>query len=404
MWYIGSIPIVDNNHSIVATGFAFGTLAFLTISIRIYTRAILVKNLGLDDFLIVAAFLGSISYLTASIQQMNHGLGTPGYPKEPDKFLRSLFATIISYNFTQMAVKFSILFQYRRIFQTQWAKRLLLAILVYFIAYALQCISMSIFMCVPVQRYWDQSIEGRCLDQFLLHFVQAAGNTFNDILLLVFPIPFLRKLNVNRRVKAVLIAVFACGAFTCIVAVVRLHSIWLVHFQVKVEEQNIRSGDITLWSCLEINVGMICASVPALKAFFAKFLPRLLRTSKLEVTGPSGIQNRHDNSHRQDWHDHFKVSAPRSKHSVNDVESFGSRANLNRTMVMATATVQDLQDNGQFKFGHRHGEDPSSGGTTPVDEAGASTGKMGIMVQRTFETMTMEAEATRDSHVFTGRR
>lgn len=69
MWYIGSIPIVENNHSTIATGFAFGTLAFLTISIRIYTRAILVKNLGIDDFLIVAAFLGSLSYLTASIER-----------------------------------------------------------------------------------------------------------------------------------------------------------------------------------------------------------------------------------------------------------------------------------------------------------------------------------------------
>lgn len=143
---------------------------------------------------------------------MNYGLGSPGNPTQPDKFLHSLFATIISYNFTQMTIKFSILFQYRRIFQTQWAKRLLLVILIYFIAYALQCISMSIFMCVPVQRYWDQSIEGKCLDQFLLHFVQAACNTFNDILLLVFPIPFLRKLNVNKRVKAVLLGVFACGA------------------------------------------------------------------------------------------------------------------------------------------------------------------------------------------------
>lgn len=143
---------------------------------------------------------------------MNYGLGSPGYPTEPAKFLQSLYATIISYNVTQMAIKFSILFQYRRIFMTQCAARLVLVILVYFIVYALQCISMSIFMCVPVHRYWDLSAPGGCVDQFLLHFIQAAFNTFNDILLLVFPIPFLRKLHVNRRVKAVLMGVFATGA------------------------------------------------------------------------------------------------------------------------------------------------------------------------------------------------
>lgn len=81
MWYVGNIPIVEKNHSIVATGFAFSILAFLTISMRLYTRAVLVKNLGIDDFLIVAAFLGSLSYLTASIQRKH-----PKHCSRPPRF------------------------------------------------------------------------------------------------------------------------------------------------------------------------------------------------------------------------------------------------------------------------------------------------------------------------------
>ncbi|KAK4209173.1 Satratoxin biosynthesis SC1 cluster protein 4 [Rhypophila decipiens] len=389
MWYIGNIPIVEANHSIIATGFTFSILAFLTISTRIYTRAVLVKNLGVDDFLIVVAFLGSLSYLTASIEQMKYGLGSPGYPTDPPRFLQSLFATIISYNVTQMTIKFSILFQYRRIFQTQWAKRLLRLILVYFIAYGLQCVSMSILMCVPVRRYWDQADEGTCIDQFLLHFIQAAFNTFNDTILLIFPIPFLRKLNVNRRVKAILIGVFACGAFTCIIAGIRLHSIWLVHFKVAMDEQNIKSGDITLWSCLEINVSMICASVPALKAFFARYLPRFLRTSRLDISGPSGNQDRHDNYQRhQDWHDHFKPTKPNPDNS--DIESSASQANLNKILV--TVTVPDLLDDADAGLGCRLTDDIRLGRMSPGGEraTGATTGKMEIMVQRTFETLAIE--------------
>lgn len=33
--------------------------------------------------------------------------------------------------------------------------------------------------------------------------------------------------------------------------------------------------DIALWSCLEINIAAICASIPALKALFVKIIPKL---------------------------------------------------------------------------------------------------------------------------------
>lgn len=60
MWYIGDIPIVEANHAMVVAGFVFSTLAFITISMRIYTRAVLVKNVGIDDVLVVVAYVRSV--------------------------------------------------------------------------------------------------------------------------------------------------------------------------------------------------------------------------------------------------------------------------------------------------------------------------------------------------------
>lgn len=144
---------------------------------------------------------------------MRYGLGQTGIPKELDKFLISLYVTIISYNFTQMAVKFSILFQYRRIFQTQVAKRLTLILLCWFTLYGIQCVMTSILMCVPVYKFWkpNPASPGKCMDQFALHFTQAVFNMFHDIVLFIIPIPFLRNVNVNMRVRVALIGVFACG-------------------------------------------------------------------------------------------------------------------------------------------------------------------------------------------------
>lgn len=141
---------------------------------------------------------------------------------------------------------------------------------------------------------------------------------------------------------------------------------------------------------------MICASVPALKAFFVKFLPRFLRTSRVEISGPSGNQDRHENNHHQDWRYHFKVSAPRSNHY--DIESSASRASLNKTIAIATPTGQDLSDDGEarFRYHMQLSDDLKLGRMSPAagraDGVGATTGKMEIMVHRTFETMTIETE------------
>lgn len=55
MLYVGDIPIVERNNGLVITGFLFTSLAFLAVSLRIITRAVIVRNLGPDDYLIIAA-------------------------------------------------------------------------------------------------------------------------------------------------------------------------------------------------------------------------------------------------------------------------------------------------------------------------------------------------------------
>lgn len=69
---------------------------------------------------------------------------------------------------------------------------------------------------------------------------------------------------------------------------------------------------------------------------------------------------------------------------------------------MAAVTGPDLSDDGEGGFGYGLGDDVKLGRVSPVatraDGTKAGTGKIEIMVHRTFETMTIEtpSEATRD--------
>lgn len=60
MWYIAGMPVVERNYALVANMFVWTSLALVVIFLRLYTRGVVVKRLGVDDWLMSAA-LASIT-------------------------------------------------------------------------------------------------------------------------------------------------------------------------------------------------------------------------------------------------------------------------------------------------------------------------------------------------------
>lgn len=144
--------------------------------------------------------------------EVKFGLGDAVRLDRLQSFLQSLYATVVAYGFTQLTIKFSILFQYKRIFgQTPAARKVVIGLLVWLSVYAAFCLGTSIITCWPVEKYWDATIPGACIDRSNLHYAIAGFNILNDLTLLIFPMPFLRHLHVTFRAKLVLVGVFACG-------------------------------------------------------------------------------------------------------------------------------------------------------------------------------------------------
>jgi hypothetical protein len=60
-WYIGGMVIVPRNHALVVNMFLWTSLAFIILVLRLYTRGVIIRRLGADDYLMVSAFV-SIPY------------------------------------------------------------------------------------------------------------------------------------------------------------------------------------------------------------------------------------------------------------------------------------------------------------------------------------------------------
>jgi hypothetical protein len=143
--------------------------------------------------------------------EIRYGLGEPPEPELLTPFIQATTASVISYTVCHLAVKLSITLLYLRILINRAAKRLLIGLVIYFSVYGTLCLLLTIMTCWPIERYWDNSVPGRCLDNRTLRYAFAAINIVNDIALLIAPMPWLKSLQMPRRTKFLVIGLFAIG-------------------------------------------------------------------------------------------------------------------------------------------------------------------------------------------------
>ncbi|QPC62904.1 hypothetical protein HYE67_005135 [Fusarium culmorum] len=269
--HVADIFVPDECYALVILGFLFTCLASVFVILRFITRICLVRSVGADDGFVILANLGTLGFLIAVMEQVQFGLGLPPNPKLLSPIIQATTASVISYTICHLAIKLSIAFQCFRIFITPKARRLFIGLIVYFAVYGTLCLMLSIFTCYPVAKYWDDSIPGKCLDNRALRYAFAGINIVNDITLLVAPMLFLRNLQIARRIKVVLMGVFAAGAVSVVIS-----------------QRPAKGVDIAIWSGLECNIAIMCACVPSLKPLFSRTFPSFLPSLQSSKSQSSG--------------------------------------------------------------------------------------------------------------------
>lgn len=120
----------------------------------------------------------------------------------------------IEYSPTILFTKLSVLFLYRRVFvPILWGvfdviiRVLILIICLFYIAITI----VKIWQCIPRARAWDKSVEGTCVDFSRLLNASGLFNTITDVLILLVPVKSIWNLNMKRRQKVKIVAIFTVG-------------------------------------------------------------------------------------------------------------------------------------------------------------------------------------------------
>ena len=69
----------------------------------------------------------------------------------------------------------------------------------------------AIFTCLPIYAFWDIELPHTCIDLLRYFLGTAIPNVVTDILLLVFPIPWIWKLVMPTSQKIALLGIFLLG-------------------------------------------------------------------------------------------------------------------------------------------------------------------------------------------------
>ncbi|PVI05588.1 hypothetical protein DM02DRAFT_685393 [Periconia macrospinosa] len=261
------------------------SVSVVFIALRFLTRGWIVRKYGLDDLLVgVAVVLGAVQTATISLE-VKYGLGKhvqeidiPDY----NLILKFKWVNMMVYYIANWSVKMSILALYHRIgVGHKGLPWMLQSKVVIMIAGVITAFTTAVFFaellaCQPISATWKVESKVRsCMDMSTFYTIQASINVAVDLLLLVFPMPLLRILNIDKRKKIALVLIFSIGIIPLVASVIRLVEIVVVsHMDAMAklsEDPSWRWAWVPVWGQIEVDVGIVAASLPSLSPLLKKF-------------------------------------------------------------------------------------------------------------------------------------
>ncbi|KAF2831740.1 hypothetical protein CC86DRAFT_282469 [Ophiobolus disseminans] len=278
-------PVRSKENDIRISNIVLGVISAACVMSRIIYKAVYsLGELGWDDYSVLAVlFAGLPSTIIIDRGIVPNGLGMDIWAVPFDhitNFVRYLYVLEVLY-FLQIALlKLTLLFFFLRIFPKPVIRQLLWATVAFNVLWGLAFVVTSIFQCQPISYYWtswDKEGHGKCVNINALAWSNAIISIVLDVWMLALPLFEVLQLQLSWRKKVSVAMMFFVGTFVTVVSGLRLQS--LVHFAAS-NNPTWDQTDVINWSGIEINVGIICSCMPALRVILVRLFPKILGSTQ----------------------------------------------------------------------------------------------------------------------------
>ncbi|KAK1978650.1 CFEM domain-containing protein [Colletotrichum cereale] len=278
------VPSRDRTALVWITSTVFLALGLFAFFLRVASKLLLGhQTWGPDDWVMLLAVaimipLNGLSYPIAQV-----ALGKDIWNVQPEditQFLYIFFWDELLYLAALPATKISILLFYLKIFPKRGIRIGCWVLIGLNVAYFIGFEVSSIFQCSPVEgawKAWDKEFPAKCNNINTQGWAAAISNIVLDLATLLLPLREIYGLSLSLKKKVMVMMMFCVGFFVTVISVVRLNSL-ATYATTNNATQDY--AEIGYWSTIEVPVGIICASMPAIRSLFSVVFPKVFGTTQ----------------------------------------------------------------------------------------------------------------------------
>jgi len=284
-------PTLRDNTLLVVI-ITFLVLSGLTVSARLWARGVIQRNLSLDDFMIIGALLCTISMTIVSVLAMakygfDRHVWDAFYLVHKLEAGRKMVLTMeCSYILGTGLIKLSILFFVLRMTRSgsRWIVTSVWCTTVFVSLTTVIFFILPLSECRPFSAFWHQvnykwvlaDVKYSCLDEGARVLAAGVIAVIQDVMVATLPLSTVWGLQLPVHQKMMVTAIFGGGYLSCACGIMRV--VYSYNTFYETYDVTWAAPHLFLWTNLELQVALICASIPALKVFFKHFKESTFRS------------------------------------------------------------------------------------------------------------------------------
>ncbi|KAL2856460.1 hypothetical protein BJY01DRAFT_242797 [Aspergillus pseudoustus] len=262
------MAVEDRSYLILAISWPLCSICIVLVSLRIWVRTRLIPSFGWDDASITLALLcGIINSILITISA-HHGTGRHASALTESQVLQSTKFNWLSQGFHVMSTnwgKVSVgLFLLRIIHKAKRHAPVMYGGLAFMTVVNAVCVYTIYGQCTPTARLWDSSIEGKCWDPVVQRdyaFFQGSISAFSDLVLAVYPLFTISRLQMALRLKIGLGILLSLGIIAMTAAIIKTINLSCLSARADYPWVTV---DLVVWIAIEQYLIIIAACIPTL--------------------------------------------------------------------------------------------------------------------------------------------
>ncbi|KAJ5133750.1 hypothetical protein N7526_005115 [Penicillium atrosanguineum] len=324
----------DKGPKILAVLWTLTGLTALIVAARMFIRLRLLKNFGIDDYLIVISMVMSFAYCGVTTAGVNVGFGKHAAALTQENFELAILLNTVSFLFGIVSFtipKLAVTAMLTRILNPGLPQKIWLWLLVGTAA-AVSCICIIILftMCDPPEALWHVHLVtedgATCKSVWMLvdyAIFTGALSAFVDLYLAFYPITTLLKLHMSLRKRLALCAALGLGSIACAMAIIKCTQLKGLADK---SDYTYGTADLVMWTNIEANVVVIASCIPTLQPL----LELIMGKRTLGSYSNSGKYKQTGGNYNTGTFDRSKRSAVKDDLAITNIEGKESQESILR--------------------------------------------------------------------------